>query len=153
MNPVRTDYNSKQVVAASKQQLSPTDKMLLSPVAYVLAARSTAVETTLGYALTAAGRLWDEQHNKMASYKELLHHVDNKICMRWTLSAENKFGRLFQGFPPNGKQAEGLDVLSLICCNKVLPDKSETYPCFMVNHQPEKLMNHIEHKLLVAVTD
>ena len=63
------------------KSLSATDKMLLSPVAYALAACSTAVEPSLGYALAAAGKLWDNQLNEMASYKELLHHADDRSAI------------------------------------------------------------------------
>ena len=113
--------------------------MLLSPVAYALAARSTAVEPSLGYVFAAASRLWDNWLNKMALYRKLLHHVDDTICKRWTCSAENEFGRLFQGFKPNGKQAEGLNVLSWIHKHEVSPDKDVTYPRFVVDHRPEKV--------------
>ena len=112
--------------------------MLISPVAYALAARSTAVEPSLGYALAAAGRLLDKQLNKMALYKDLLHHVDKTIRNRWIISAENEFGRLFQGFLPNGANAKGLDVLSWIDSSNIPLDKRMTYPRFVVNYCPEK---------------
>ena len=35
------------------------------------------------YALSAGGCVWDEYLQKMASYKELIHHKDEKISGRW----------------------------------------------------------------------
>ena len=46
---------------------------------------------------------------------------------------------MFQGFKPNGKLAEGLDVLSWIHKHEVPPDKDVTYPRFVVDHRPEKV--------------
>ena len=69
--------------------------MLCSPLAHALAAEATAIEPSLGYALAASGRVWDDTLNKMASYRELLHHIDETIHQRWTQSSENEFGRLF----------------------------------------------------------
>ena len=59
-----------------------------------------------------AGAVLDEDLKKMASYKELVNHHNSIIQKRWTCGGENEFGRLFQGFSPNG--IDGLDVLEWI---------------------------------------
>ena len=64
------------------------------------------------YTLSAGGRVWDEYLQKMASYKQLIHHKDEEISQRWMTGGENEFGHLFQGFKPN--EVQGLDVLEWI---------------------------------------
>ena len=51
----------------------------------------------------------NEYLQKMASYKELIHHKNDKISERWMVGGRNKFGQLFQGFKQN--EIEELDVL------------------------------------------
>ena len=53
-----------------------------------------------------------QRTKKDASYKELGNHCNDIICNRLTRGDENEFGRLFQGFSPNG--IDGLDVLEWI---------------------------------------
>ena len=53
----------------------------------------------------------------MASYKDLIKHCNSIIRNRWTRGGEHEFGRLFQGFPPNG--IDGLDVLEWITKQQV----------------------------------
>ena len=55
-------------------------------------------------------RGWDEELNKFAPYRELIKHPNEEIKNRWLKSGEDEFGRLFQGFEPNG--IEGMDVLT-----------------------------------------
>ena len=50
----------QQHVVQHDAVLSATDKVLLGPVAYALAARSTDVKPLLGYALAASEKLWDD---------------------------------------------------------------------------------------------
>ena len=52
---------------------------------------------------------------------------------------ENKFGRLFQGFPPNGiGEDEGLNVLTWIKKEFIPAGKKITYPWYTVAVRPEK---------------
>ena len=44
------------------------------------------------YALSAESRVWDEYLQKMASYKELIHHKNDKIIERWMTDWGNEFG-------------------------------------------------------------
>lgn len=60
----------------------------------------------------ASGRVWDDESNKMVSYRDLINHHNEKIRSKWLKSGENEFGRLFRGFPPNG--IEGIGVLDWI---------------------------------------
>ena len=84
-----------------------------------------------------AGAVWDEELKKMASYKELINHRNNIIRNRWTHGGENEFGRLFQGFPPNG--IDGLDVLKWIKKQHVTYIKKITYPRYTASNRPEKV--------------
>ena len=105
-------------------------------MAYALA--HSAIEPTKLYAFATGGRVWDNTLLKMASYCDLINHPDDAIRQQWCTSGENEFGQLFDGYPPNGELAEGLGVLSWIQRDKVPADKKVTYPCFVVDHQPEK---------------
>jgi len=51
--------------------------------------------------------IWDKELKKFAAYKDLSKHPNTTIRQRWTISRENEFGRLFQGF----NNIEGMDVL------------------------------------------
>ena len=61
------------------------------------------------HANAASGKVWDDELNKMASYRDLINHANEKIRSKWLILGENEFGCLFRGFPPNG--IEGLGVL------------------------------------------
>lgn len=88
------------------------------------------------YALAAGGRLWDEYLQKMTSYRDLIHHKDEKISNRWMKGGKNEFGRLFQGLDPN--EVEGLDILEWIPKTAVPASKTDTYPRYTTAIQPEK---------------
>ena len=88
------------------------------------------------YTLSAGGSVWDKYLQKMASYKQLIHHKDEKISKRWMTGGENEYGRLFQGFTPN--EVEGLDVLEWIPNTAVQVYKTVTYPRYTTAVQPEK---------------
>ena len=86
-----------------------------------------------------AGAVWDDNLKKMTSHKELVNHRNNIICKRWTQGGENEFGRLFQGFSPNG--IDGLDVLEWITKKQVHGNKRATYPRYTASYRPKKLTN------------
>ena len=65
-----------------------------------------------------------------------MHHTNEQTRVRWQISCENEFGRLFQGFPPN--DIEGIGVLEWIHRSDVPPDKKVTYPRYTVDIRPEK---------------
>ena len=75
----------------------------------------------------------------MASYRDLIKHRNNIIQSCLTSEGENKFGRLFQGFPPNG--IDGLNVLDWITKQQVPYGKRVTYPCYTASYRQEKSMN------------
>ena len=116
-NPVRRDYNAKHLAFLMQEQHLDycEDKH---------------------YALAAGGRVWDEYLQKMASYKDLIQHKDEKIAARWITGGENEFGRLFQGFAQNG--VEGLDILEWIPNTDVPSFKTVTYPRYTTAIRPEK---------------
>jgi hypothetical protein len=87
------------------------------------------------YAMNA-GSLWDEELNKFAPYRELIKHPNEEIKNRWLKSGEDEFGRLFQGFEPNG--IEGMNVLRWIHKKAIPANKSVTYPRYTVAYRPEK---------------
>ena len=60
--------------------------------------------------MALAGTVWDDKLKKMAAYRDLIKHRNSIIRNRWTRGSENEFGRLFQGFSPNG--IDGLDAVS-----------------------------------------
>ena len=65
-----------------------------------------------------------------------MHHTDSLIRERWTRSGENEFGRLFQGFSPNG--TEGKDVLEWARKQGIPLGKMVAYPRYVAGHRPEK---------------
>ena len=70
-------------------------------------------------------------------YKELGNHRNSIIRDRWTKGGENKFGRLFQGFSPNG--IDGLDILEGIKKNQVPKDKTIACPRYTASLRPGKV--------------
>ena len=74
-----------------KRKPRAEDSLLCGPLAKALIA-SNKLGLTLAYALAASGRVWDEQLNKMTSYRDLIHHPDETIRNRWNTSGENEFG-------------------------------------------------------------
>ena len=47
------------------------------------------------FAGAASVKIWDEELNKMCSYRDLITHETAEIRARWLISGENEFGRLF----------------------------------------------------------
>ena len=92
--------------------------------------------TTQHKAFAAGGTIWDEQLNKMAHHRDLIKHPNQTIKDRWTSSGENEFGRLCQGFKPNG--VEGMDVIEWIAYTMVPRNKKVTYARYTVAYRPEK---------------
>ena len=88
------------------------------------------------FACAASGRIWDDELNKMASYRDLIRHKNIEIRNRWLKSGENEFGRLFQGFKPN--KIKSIDVLTWIKKCDVPANKKCTYPRYTVAERPEK---------------
>ena len=72
----------------------------------------------------------------MASYKQLIHHKEEKISQQWMMGDENECGRLFQGFKPN--EVEGLDVLEWIPKTAVPTYETVMYPRYTTIVRPEK---------------
>ena len=93
-NPVKTDYCRQQAAFMVTQRI---DELL---------AKSRSV------ALSASGRVYDDELDKLCSYRELINHSNPRIRNKWLRAGENEFGRLFQGFKPNN--IEGLGVLDWI---------------------------------------
>ena len=85
----------------------------------------------------------------MASYRDLIHHKDEKISEQWMTGGENEFGRLFQGFDPN--KVEGLDVLEWIPKTAVPSFKTVTYPRYTTEIRPKKMKNTGSELLQVAI--
>lgn len=102
-------------------------------------------------ALAVNDKIWDDTLGQQASYRELITHPDPKLCDVWLKSGENKFGQLFQGFPPNGKIADGIGVLDWISKTVVPKDKKVTYPRYTVANCHENCMNLIALASPVAV--
>ena len=117
-NPVKRDYKVKQASILLKHKL---DQLIND-------------HTSVAFA--ASGRIWDEELNKLASYRDLIKHHNNETKQRWLISGENEFGRLFQGFKENN--IEGLDVLNWIRRSAVPNHKKVTYPRYTVSRRPEK---------------
>ena len=76
---------------------------------------------------------------KDALYRDLIKHPDPAIQKRWLTSGENEFGRLFQGFPPNGDIANGIGVLDWIQKSEVPGVKKVTYPRYTVALRKKKV--------------
>ena len=93
----------------------------------------STLQPLLGTALVG-GKIWDEQLNKFASWKDLAHHPDTTISWRWRRSGINEFAHLFQGY----KDVEGMDVLDWIYKTEVPNNKKVTYPCYTVDYRPKK---------------
>ena len=88
--------------------------------------------------LALAGAVWGEELKKVASYKELINHWNNKVIReRWMKGRGNKFGQLFQGLSPN--VINGLDVLQWIKKHQVPADKTVTYRQYTAALWPEKI--------------
>lgn len=87
------------------------------------------------FAGAASGRIWDEELNKMCSYRDLITHENAEIRARWLVLGENEFGRLFRGFPPNNIDGIGLDWIRK---SEVPNGKKCTYPRHTVAVRPEK---------------
>ena len=124
----------------SREQLMPPPRIpkLKLPVAKKIRGLNTYKEEGVDpnmYAMNA-GSLWDEELNKFAPYRELIKHPNEKIRNRWLTSGEDEFGRLFQGFEPNG--IEGMNVLRWIHKKEIPAHKSVTYPRYTVAYRPEK---------------
>ena len=81
-----------------------------------------------------AGRIWDEELNKMASYRELINHPNKEIRDRWDNSGTNEFARLLQGYG----DVEGMNVLEIIHKHQVPANKKVTYARYTVANRPEK---------------
>ena len=105
-NPVKSDLIKQQSTYMIKQKMAEIRSKL------------DAKEL----AMAASGRVWDDEMNKMCSYRDLINHANEKIRLKWLTSGENEFGRLFQGFPPNN--IKGLDVLEWIQKSAVPPNKN-----------------------------
>ena len=120
LNPVKRDF--------IKQQSAYMVKHKLAEIRSKLDAKELA--------MAASERVWDDEMNKMCSYRDLINHANEKIRLKWLTSGENEFGRLFQGFSPNG--IKGLDVLEWTQKSAVPRDKKCTYPRYTVDYRPEK---------------
>ena len=66
------------------------------------------IPTPKGKAYAAGGGIWDQVLGKNAQYRDLTNHPNLAIRARWLRAGENKFGRLFQGFEPNGIEGKGV---------------------------------------------
>ena len=119
-NPMKRDYYKKQASILLQHKLAQLQQ------------QANSTES----AFAASGRIWDEELNKMASYRDLIKHHNKEIQERWMISGENEFGRLFQGFKPNN--IEGLGVLNWIQRGAVPHHKKVTYPRYTVAERPEK---------------
>ena len=75
-------------------------------------------------------------YKKMASYKQLTHHKDEKISKQWMTGGEHEFGRLFMGFKPN--DVERLDMLEWKQKIAVPKYKTVMYPRYTTAARPEK---------------
>ena len=117
-NPIKRDYKVKQTSILLQHKLNQ------------LITDHTSV------AFAASGRIWDEELNKLASYRDLIKHHNQETQQRWLASGENEFGRLFQGFKENN--IDGLNVLNWIRRSAVPNDKKVTYPHYTVAERPEK---------------
>ena len=93
-NPVKTDYLRHRASIVLQHKI---DEL---------------TEKASEFACAASGRIWDEELNKMASYRDLIQHQNVAIRTRWLTSGENELGRLFRGFKPNN--IEGIGVLNWI---------------------------------------
>ena len=87
--------------------------------------------------IALAGAVWDDELKKIAAYRDLIKHRNSIIQNCWTRGSENEFGRLFQGFSPNG--IDGLDVLEWITKQQVPYGKRVTYPGYTASNCPEKI--------------
>ena len=96
----------------------------------------TVEKTTQHSAQAAGGTIWDEQLNRMAHYRDLIKHQNPTIRNRWNTAGENEFGRLCQGFEPNG--ITGMDVIEWIRHQTVPKHKRVTYARYTVAVRPEK---------------
>ena len=117
-NPVKRDYKVKQASILLHHKL---EELITN-------------QPSVAYA--ASGRIWDEELNKLASYRDLILHYNDNTKQQWLTSGENEFGRLFQGFKQNN--VEGLNVLNWIRRSAVPSNKKVTYPRYTVAVRPEK---------------
>jgi len=122
-------YSKKQVrdSALLGSQLPPHPQNCLIPTPKQSKATNFALN---------AGSLWDEELGKFAKYRELINHPNEEIRKTWIKSGEDEFGRLFQGFEPNG--IKGMNVLQWISRSEVPEHKKVTYPRYTVAYRPEK---------------
>ena len=127
-NPIKSDYLRRQ----------QTETAFMMAQKYAEMEEKAEEEFPIFVALAADGKIWDEDLGKKSSYRDLINHPDEKIRNRWLKSGENEFGRLFQGFPPNGSIAEGIGVLEWINKAEVPKGKKVTYPRYTVAQRPEK---------------
>lgn len=80
-NPVKRDYQIQQS-------------------AYLVRHRLEQLKELQESANAASGRVWDDELNKMASYRELITLHNEKVQSKWLILGGNEFGRLFRGgFP------------------------------------------------------
>jgi hypothetical protein len=107
----RQKYRRTAALLTTKHLPPPRIHRLKIPVAKTVKGLNTyepkGVDPNM-YAMNA-GSLWDEELNKFAPYRELIKHPNEEIKNRWLKAGEDEFGRLFQGFEPNG--IEGMNVL------------------------------------------
>ena len=78
--------------------------------------------------------IWDERLNKMASYKDLIHHPNKDIRERWDNSGVNEFARIFQGYG----DVDFMNVHECIHKSQVPANKKVTYPRYTIAIRPEK---------------
>ena len=97
-------------------------------------AKHTAATPINQFAMAASGKVWDEELNKMAHYRDLAKHPNKAIRDMWIEGAENEFARLFQGY----KDIEGLNVLEWIPWEAVPKGQTVTYACWTLAFRPEK---------------
>ena len=96
----------------------------------------TPKQRTIQKAYAAGGTVFDSELKKMAHYRDMIVHPNPEIQARWMTSGENEFGRLFQGYEPNG--IKGMDVLDWITKDEVPKHKKVTYPRYTIAFRPEK---------------
>ena len=108
-NKMRKYYKTHQHYSAKKHDKKPSRaRALFSEPKYdtnfhycllpcAKAPQSIPIDTFKHYAMAAAGKVWDPELNKMASYRDLINHPNKAICELWTGSGENEYGRLFDG--------------------------------------------------------
>lgn len=128
-NPIKADY----------QRRRRTETAFMVAQKFAEMEEKSGEEFPIFVAMAADGKIWDEDLGKKCSYRDLITHPDPNIRARWLKSGENEFGRLFQGFPPNGDIADGISVLDWIKKTEVPHNKTATYPRYTVTHGPEKI--------------